>query len=193
LNFTKKFLKTFAKDKYENIMHFMTTLHTCFEDFVYGQCLECFLVATIFTIVAGIMQFKCAIIVGIVMFFLAFIPYIGNMISCCIGMLLTLAMESPGRAVVICIIFCVIQALDGYFLYPKVIGLKVKMPPLLIFISAIAGGNLFGVVGMFLSIPIVTTFYMLITEKMDGKKREVITSPQTANQRKTPHKKGRSK
>ena len=191
--FMKKFIKTFAKDKYENIMHFITTLHTCFEDFIYGQCLECFLVATIFTIVAGIMQFECAIIVGIVMFFLAFIPYVGNMVSCCIGMLLTLAMETPGRAIMICILFCAIQALDGYFLYPKVIGLKVKMPPLLIFVSAIAGGNLFGLVGMFLSIPVVTTFYILITEKMNGKKRDKITSQKTTNQRKIPNKKGRSR
>jgi predicted PurR-regulated permease PerM len=170
INFTKKFLKTFTKDKYDSIMHFIITLHTCFEDFIYGQCLECFLVATIFTIAAGIMKFECAIIVGIIMFFLAFIPYVGNMMSCCIGMLLTLAMETPSRAIIICLLFCAIQALDGYFLYPRVIGLKVKMPPLLIFISAIAGGNLFGVVGMFLSIPIVTTIYILITEKMDGKK-----------------------
>ena len=100
------------------------------------------------------------------MFFLAFIPYVGNFIACGAGMLLTLAMESPGRALAVCILFCVIQALDGYFLYPRVIGMKVNMPPLLIFVSVIAGGNLFGVAGVFLSIPLVTAIYTLVEEKI---------------------------
>jgi predicted PurR-regulated permease PerM len=100
------------------------------------------------------------------MFFLAFIPYVGNFIACGAGMLLTLAMESPGRALAICILFCVIQALDGYFLYPRVIGMKVNMPPLLIFVSVIAGGNLFGVAGVFLSIPVVTAVYTIVGEKI---------------------------
>lgn len=165
LLFCKKLSITFFPENvHRELFHFLKTLHGSFEDFIYGQCLECFLVALIFTITASIMGFKCSIIVGIIMFFLAFIPYVGNFVSCGIGVLLTLAMESPSRAVIICILFCIIQALDGYFLYPRVIGLKVKMPPLLIFITAIAGGNLFGVVGMFISIPIVTAVYTLITE-----------------------------
>ena len=167
LSASKKCAKTFLPEKrYNSLLHFATVLHKSFEDFVHGQCLECFLVATIFTIVSSIFGFKCSIIIGIAMFFLAFIPYVGNFIACGAGMLLTLAMESPGRAVALCILFCVIQALDGYFLYPRVIGMKVNMPPLLIFVSVIAGGNLFGVPGIFLSIPAVTTIYTLVDEKI---------------------------
>ena len=167
LSCARKCAKTFLPEKkYNSLAHFMVVLHKSFENFVYGQCLECFLVAAIFTIVASIFGFKCSIIIGIAMFFLAFIPYVGNFIACGAGMLLTLAMESPGRALAICILFCVIQALDGYFLYPRVIGMKVNMPPLLIFVSVIAGGNLFGVAGVFLSIPLVTAIYTLVEEKI---------------------------
>ena len=163
----RKCAKTFLpEDKYNKAVHLMAVLHRSFEDFIRGQCLECFLVATIFTIVATIFGFKCSIIIGIAMFFLAFIPYVGNFIACGAGMLLTLAMESPGRALAICILFCIIQALDGYFLYPRVIGMKVNMPPLLIFLSVIGGSNLFGVAGVFLSIPVVTTIYTLIGEEI---------------------------
>lgn len=173
ITFCKDFTKTFINtEKSKKISKFLKTLHISFEDFIYGQCLECFLVATIFTIVASIMGFKCAIIVGIAMFFLAFIPYIGNFIACGLGALLTLAMETPSRAIIICVLFCIIQLLDQYLLYPRVIGIKVKMPPLLIFVSVIIGGNLFGLIGMFVSIPIVTTFYLLIKEEI--KKKEIV-------------------
>ena len=198
-NFGKRFVITYIKpEKSKHIFHFLDVLHNCFEDFIYGQCLECFLVALIFTIVASILGFNCSIIIGIVMFFLAFIPYVGNFISCAIGMILTLGVEGVGSALGICLLFCIIQILDGYFLYPKIIGLKVNMPPILIFISAIAGGNLFGFVGMFISIPVVTTFYTLIKERMDLKSPKKTSTQKisynTAKQNtKNRKKKGRSR
>ena len=173
LSCANKCAKIFLPEKkYNSLSHFMVVLHKSFEDFIYGQCLECFLVALIFTITSSILGFKCSIIIGIAMFFLAFIPYVGNFVACGAGMLLTLAMESPGRALAICVLFCVIQALDGYFLYPRVIGLKVNMPPLLIFVAVIAGGNLFGVAGVFLSIPVVTAIYTIIKEKIEHHEKE---------------------
>ena len=106
LVFVKRIIHAFFSENDANsCMHFFRTLHSSFEDFIYGQCLECFLVAAIFTISAGIMGFKCAIVVGIIMFFLAFIPYVGNFVSCGIGVLLTLAMESPVRAIIICVLY----------------------------------------------------------------------------------------
>lgn len=102
------------------------------------------------------------------MLFLALIPYIGNTLSCIIGIILTLAMENPIRAIWFAVLFAVIQLLDAYFLYPKVIGLKVNMPPILIFVSAIVGGSLFGFFGMIFMIPVMTTVYMIIKEKMNS-------------------------
>ena len=110
-------------------------------------------------------------VIGIAMFFLAFVPYVGNFVACVLGTILTLIMESPVRALWFCVLFIVIQTLDGYFLYPKVIGMKVNMPPLLIFVSAIVGGGLFGFAGVILSIPIVTTVYVLINEKIEEKEK----------------------
>ena len=192
----RKCAKTFLpEDKYKKAVHFMVVLHRSFEDFIHGQCLECFSVATIFTIVATIFGFKCSIIIGIAMFFLAFIPYVGNFIACGAGMLLTLAMESPGRALAICVLFCIIQALDGYFLYPRVIGMKVNMPPLLIFVSVISGSNLFGVAGVFLSIPVVTTIYTLVGEEIKRyeEKNGEIKPPKIIEQIKSTNKSNKNK
>ena len=154
-----------------NVTHFMKTLHQSFESFIHGQCLECFLVALIFTVFSSIFGFQCSLVIGIAMFFLAFVPYVGNFVACVLGTTLTLIMESPVRALWFCVLFIVIQTLDGYFLYPKVIGMKVNMPPLLIFVSAIVGGGLFGFAGVILSIPIVTTVYVLINEKIEEKEK----------------------
>lgn len=156
----------FSESKYKYIAHSLKLCHQNIEDFFFGQCLESFIVATIFTIITSIFGFKCSIVVGIAMAFLALIPYVGNFVACGIGVILVLATESPTRALIFLAIFGVVQLLDAYFLYPRVIGLKVNMPPLAIFVSALVGGSLFGAVGLFFTIPFTTTIYMLIKEKM---------------------------
>ena len=180
LSFCRKFSETFFKTKHPAVSKYLKMLHLNFENFVFGQCLECFTVAVIFTIVSGIFGFKCTLIVGIAMLFLALIPYIGNTVACGIGIILTLAMESPTRAVLFTILFIIVQTLDGYFLYPKIIGLKVSMPPILIFVASIVGGGLFGILGMVFMIPVATTLYMIIKEKIqeneksEGKEIDII-------------------
>lgn len=159
--------KTFlSESKYKYIAHSLKLCHQNIEDFFFGQCLESFIVATIFTVVTSIFGFKCSIVVGIAMAFLALIPYVGNFVACGIGAILVLATESPARALIFLAIFGVVQLLDAYFLYPRVIGLKVNMPPLAIFVSALVGGSLFGAFGLFFTIPFATTVYMLMKEKM---------------------------
>lgn len=161
-------LLCFGRERHQSICHIIDKLHSNFEDFIFGQCLECFIVASIFTLLGTIFGFECTLIVGVLMLFLALIPYIGNTLSCIIGIILTLAMENPIRAIWFAVLFAVIQLLDAYFLYPKVIGLKVNMPPILIFVSAIVGGSLFGFFGMIFMIPVMTTVYMIIKEKMNS-------------------------
>lgn len=168
--FVEKFLETFLeKEKFLKVKHISKLIHSNFVDFLFGQCLECFAVATIFTVIATLFRFKCSLLIGIPMIFLALIPYVGNIITCTLGILFTFALETPERALMFGILFIAIQTLDSYFLYPKVVGIKVKMPPILIFSSVIIGNGLFGLVGIFVMIPIATTIYMLIQEKMKKK------------------------
>lgn len=176
----------FSEPTHTKVMHFFDVLHRCFEDFIHGQCLECFLVAFIFTIITLCFGFKCSLIMGIIMFFLAFIPYIGNFVAVGIGALMTLVMESPGRAILFIALFAIVQLLDGNFMYPRVIGLKVKMPPLAIFVVVIIAGSLFGIPGMFLSIPIATAFYILLQEKIQAAEPEpaIVPAPEKSRKKK---------
>lgn len=166
-NYFYKLTKTFLSPKNrEKCLHFVHLFHQNFEDFFFGQCLESFVIATIFTILTTILGFECSVIVGIAMLFLALIPYVGNFVACGFGVILTVAMENPMRAVWFAALFMVVQFLDTYLIYPRVVGVKVRMPAILIFMSAIIGATLFNVAGMFLMIPIVTTIYMMVKEKM---------------------------
>jgi predicted PurR-regulated permease PerM len=168
--FVQNCVKTFlSEDKLRKFRYITKLVHSNFVDFFFGQCLECFVVATLFTIITTIFGFKCSFIIGVAMAFLALIPYIGNFITCGLGILFTFALESPERALLFGILFAIVQTLDAYLIYPRVVGIKVKMPPILIFVSAILGNGLFGIVGMIIMIPITTTIYMLIKEKIKEK------------------------
>lgn len=70
-------------------------------------------------------------------------------------------MDSPLKAVVVVIVFVSIQWVENNILAPKLLGSKIGINPLLVIVSLIIGGGMFGVVGMILSVPFVATVKIL--------------------------------
>jgi predicted PurR-regulated permease PerM len=68
---------------------------------------------------------------------------------------MTLVGGEAGKALYTAILVVAVQQIDSIYIYPKVIGDRVKLSPLMIIIALAAAGRLFGIMGMFLSVPVV--------------------------------------
>ena len=75
-------------------------------------------------------------------------------------------MISPKQALIFLIIFIVLQQIDNHLIYPHVVGKSVGLPPIWIFIAVIVGGNIAGIVGMVMMIPVVALIYTLHHENV---------------------------
>ena len=97
-----------------------------------------------------------AILIGIVGALLNVIPYIGGLVAVALPMMVALATKpSPWYVVYILAAYYFIQLIDNNFIVPKIVASKVKINALFAIIVVIAGNALWGIPGMFLSIPLL--------------------------------------
>ena len=134
-----------------------------FSKFLSGQCLEAVILGTLFFIVLSIFGMPYALLIGVLIGFTALIPIIGAFIGCGVGALLIL-MVSPVKMLIFIIIFLVLQQLEGNLIYPKVVGNSIGLPSIWVLAAVTIGGNLMGVVGMLIFIPLVSVLYTLLRE-----------------------------
>ena len=93
----------------------------------------------------------------------AFVPYIGALASCAIGVLLTL-LAQPEKALLCLIVYQAVQFTENQFIYPHVVGSSVGLEPLWTLLAALLGGKLFGLVGIVFFIPLTAVVLQLVHE-----------------------------
>lgn len=131
-----------------------------FSSFLTGQCVEALILGTLFFIAMTIFRMPYTLLVALLIAVTALIPIFGAFIGCLIGVLLIL-MINPLQALGFLIMFLVIQQIEGNVIYPKVVGKSVGLPSIWVLAAVTIGGNLMGVVGMLIFIPIVSVIYTL--------------------------------
>jgi predicted PurR-regulated permease PerM len=98
-----------------------------------------------------------AILIGIIGALLNIIPYIGGLIAIAIPVLLAIATKNPIDALWVFIAYMIVQFIDNNFFVPKIVASKVKVNALVSIVVVLIGGALWGVPGMFLSIPLTAS------------------------------------
>jgi predicted PurR-regulated permease PerM len=109
-----------------------------------------------------VLGIEYALLLGIVGALLNVIPYIGGLVAVALPMIVALATKStPIYALYVLIIYYIIQLIDNNFIVPKIVASKVKINALFSIIVVLAGNALWGIPGMFLSIPLLAIVKLL--------------------------------
>lgn len=134
-----------------------------FSRFLSGQCVEALILGTMFFVAMTIFRFPYAVMVGALVAVTALIPMVGAFIGCVIGAFLILIVD-PVRALWFIVLFLVLQQIEGNLIYPHVVGTSVGLPSIWVLVAVTVGGNLMGVVGMLIFIPICSVAYVLLRQ-----------------------------
>ncbi|MBO5523941.1 MAG: AI-2E family transporter [Roseburia sp.] len=158
----------------EKIISVATLSDQIFSNFLSGQCLEAVILGTMFVISMSILRMPYAMLTGIVIAITALIPIFGAFIGCVVGMLL-IVMVNPIQAVWFLILFLVLQQIEGNLIYPHVVGGSVGLPSIWVLAAVTIGGNLFGIGGILLFIPLCSVLYALFRDfvKQRLKQRDI--------------------
>ncbi len=157
------YVKGKANGRIRDVLH---RLHVNFTNFICGQCLEAVILGLLFVIFMSIFQMPYAVMVGTLIAFTALIPIVGAFIGCGVGAFMIL-IDNPIQALWFVILFLILQQLEGNLLYPRVVGNSVGLPSIWVLMSVSVGGSLFGVVGMLVFIPLMSTLYSLLRDDVN--------------------------
>lgn len=157
----KQILYAVFSDKVTEKLLSVTRLsNQVFSSFLSGQCLEAVILGTMFVIAMSIFRMPYAMLVGIVIAITALIPIFGAFIGCIIGMFL-IVMVNPIQALWFLVLFLVLQQVEGNLIYPHVVGGSIGLPSIWVLVAVTVGGNLFGIAGILLFIPLCSVLYAL--------------------------------
>lgn len=160
----------------EYLGHVCTLASKIFASFITGQCIEAVILGSMFFVTMTIGRFPYAMLIGVLISFTALIPVFGGIIGCWVGFFLIL-MVSPLKAVMFLALFVILQQIEGNFIYPHVVGNSVGLPAIWVLVAVTLGGNLMGIVGMLIFIPLVSVLYTLfrewVYERLDKKNLKI--------------------
>lgn len=159
----KVFFAFISKRKAEVILEVCSLIYRTFANFLTGQCLEAVILGSMFVITLSILKMPYALLIGIIIAFTALIPIFGAFIGCALGCLL-IFMVSPKQAILFILVFLILQQIEGNLIYPHVVGSSVGLPSIWVLAAVTIGGNLLGIVGMLVFIPLVSVLYTLFRE-----------------------------
>ena len=158
----KKVLKAYMPDKFVKKSESIWKLsNKVFTSFVTGQCLEACIIGILCFIGMIILRLPYATTISILVGFTALIPVFGAFIGTGLGAFL-IFMVSPLEAVIFVLFIIVLQQFEGNLIYPKVVGKSVGLPGIWVFVAVTVGASINGVLGMLLSVPLVSILYSIL-------------------------------
>ena len=101
------------------------------------------------------------------------IPYFGAIIATAIAAIITLITGGLSQAIWMLIVVIILQQIDANIINPKIVGKSLKMSPLLVIFAVTVGGAFFGVLGMFLAVPIIAIIKLLVEDYIDYKNEKL--------------------
>jgi predicted PurR-regulated permease PerM len=147
--------KLFSESKKEQVTKMVSQTKIVIQRYLIGLVFEFAIVAALNTVALLILGIEYAMLLGIIGALLNIIPYIGGVISVAIYMLFALITKSPEYMIYVLIAYSIIQFVDNNYIIPKIVASKVRINALVSIIVVIAGNALWGIPGMFLSIPLI--------------------------------------
>ncbi len=165
----KAVLAIFKLETYENIEKYFNSTNQIFFKFLASQFLDAVVVGILTTIAMTILQIKYAPLLGFIIGLFNMIPYFGAIIAVVISIIITLITGGISQALWMAIVVIILQQIDANIINPKIVGDSLKISPLIIILAVTIGGAYFGVLGMFLAVPVAAVLKILIEDYFDYK------------------------
>ena len=147
----------------DEILRILRLTNVTFSNFISGQGLEAVILGALFAVVMAVFKMPYIPLVSVTIAVTALIPVVGAFVGCIVGAFFILV-DDPIQAVTFVAMFLVIQQLENNLIYPRVVGTSIGLPGMWVLVAVTIGGELMGVGGMLLMIPLASVLYSLLRE-----------------------------
>lgn len=162
-NIAKWMVEMMPRDSKKTIMDLLEQIDAKLSGFIRGQITVAFILGVVYAVALTIAGLKYGFLIGLISGVLSVIPMVGSVVGLVVSVLVAWFQSSDWVFVlIIASIFLLGQFIEGNFLTPKLMGRNVGLHPLWVFFALLAGGALFGVLGMFLAVPVAAVIGVLL-------------------------------
>lgn len=162
--------------KEEEVWETMKQCSHIFNGFLIGKMIDSLIIGIICLIAMSILRLPYALLLSLIVCITNMIPYFGPFIGAIPGVLIYLFIDFR-LALIFAIMILILQQFDGLYLGPKILGDQTGIKPLWVIFGITVGGAYFGVMGMFLGVPVVAVIMYLVNLYLDKKlKKKKISS-----------------
>ena len=162
----------FGTSKYSMIDKYFKKTNEVFFNFISGQLIDAILIGILTSIAMSILNVKYAVLLGFLIGLFNLIPFFGAIVAVAISIIITICTGGIAKAVWLAVVVIILQQLDANIINPKILGDKLQISPILVILSVTVIGTYFGVLGMFLAVPVVTILKLILEDFVDYKNRK---------------------
>lgn len=163
---------TFKEKTHKRLSNYFTKTNEIFFKFISSQLLDAIVVGILVSIAMSILNVKYAVLLGFMIGLFNLIPYFGAIIAVIIAIIITLITGGLSKAIIMAIVVIILQQIDANIINPKIVGNSLKVSPILVIFSVTIGGAYFGILGMFLAVPVAAVIKLLIQDYVYEKEKE---------------------
>lgn len=176
IRFFKKLTMAIFDEKIcEKIGTYVDSTNRIFFKFISGQLIDGIIIGILVTIGMSIIGVKYAVLLGFMIGLFNIIPYFGAIVAVAISILITIITGGVSQTLIMAIVVIILQQIDSNIINPKIIGNSLEISPLLVIFAVTVGGAYWGVLGMFLAVPVVAVLKIIIDDWIEYKNQKKYT------------------
>ena len=170
IDFLRKLSRAvFKKKTFEVVNKYFIRANEVFFTFVSSQLIDAIIVGILTTIAMLILKVKYAPLIGFIIGLFNMIPFIGAIVAVGIGIFITFITGGLGKAIAMAVVVIILQQIDANIINPKIIGSSLEISSLLVLFAITVGGAYFGIIGMFLAVPVAVVIKTILMDYVDSK------------------------
>lgn len=171
-NFISNFAKAVLDEKvYDCLAKYYAKTNSIFFTFISSQVIDGIIVGIVTSIAMSLMKVKYGVLLGVLIGLFNVIPYFGAIIAVTIAIIITIFTGGVTQAIWLAIVVIALQQIDANIINPKILGTNLNLSPILVIFAVTVGGAYFGVLGMFLGVPVLA-FIKLVLQDFVTKRNE---------------------
>lgn len=154
--------RVFGTVNRSNVNQIVSEIQKIIQKYLTGLFIEVIIISVLNSVGLLLLGVPYAVLLGILGALLNLIPYLGGIVAVALPMMVALATKtSPWVAIYVLIVYYIIQLIDNNYIVPKIVASKVRINALVSIIVVLAFGALWGITGMFISIPLTAIFKVI--------------------------------
>lgn len=153
----------FSEDSGNAICKTCKECNSIFSAFLLSKALDSLIIGCLCCLVMSIIGLPYAVLLSVIVGITNMIPYFGPFIGAVPGVLIYLCLK-PMDAIIFAIMILILQQFDGLVLGPRLLGQSTGLNPIWVIFAITVGGAYFGVIGMFIGVPVVAVFAYLLNK-----------------------------